>query len=361
MQMISVNKLNPHPKNNYFFDDMSGEAWMAFIESVETSGIIEPIVVTQDLTIVSGHQRVRACKELKIKEILAETRVYESEDEVLKQLIETNIRQRGVGNTNPVKFGRCIRELERIYGIKQGNNQHTQEDANNVRKQSQKTQSDLADEIGVDVKTLQNAKRLASLPEEIQQMVMDGKVTASTASRVIARMSPEEQEQLAEQIRGKDKVSSRDVEFYKKRIQKLTDENAELRNRQPEIRTVEKVVEVAPEDYEDLKRSNESSKKEYESLRKEYDRMADKWKQAEHEKRNLLDEMHRPENEKAENIKRSALFFCAGVANFIEKYGGYVWLAQELDNMEKAERDGYIKAIDAVYAWASQMKENVGR
>lgn len=41
------------------------------------------------------------------------------------------IRQRGIGNTNPVKFGRCIKELERIYGVRDGSaggtgaNQHT--------------------------------------------------------------------------------------------------------------------------------------------------------------------------------------------------------------------------------------------
>lgn len=30
--------------------------------------------------------------------------------------IESNIRQRGIGNPNPMKLGRCIKELERIYG-----------------------------------------------------------------------------------------------------------------------------------------------------------------------------------------------------------------------------------------------------
>ena len=126
-----------------------------------------------------------------------------------------------------MKFGFCMKELERIYGIKQGNNQH-KADSNNVG--NQKSQEDLLEELGMNKETYRQAKKLAELPEEIQQMVMDGKVTASTASRVIARMSPEEQEQLAEQIRGKNKVSSRDIEFYKKRVQKLSDENAELRN-----------------------------------------------------------------------------------------------------------------------------------
>lgn len=43
---------------------MTGDAWEAFKESIKTSGIIEPIVVTKDMIIVSGHQRVRAAKNL---------------------------------------------------------------------------------------------------------------------------------------------------------------------------------------------------------------------------------------------------------------------------------------------------------
>lgn len=37
-----------------------------------------------------------------------------------QDLIESNLRQRVLGNPNPVKLGRCIKELERIYGIQHG-------------------------------------------------------------------------------------------------------------------------------------------------------------------------------------------------------------------------------------------------
>lgn len=39
-------------------------------------------------------------------------------------MFKSNIRQRGIGNPNPVKLGKCIKELERIYGIQNGNNQY---------------------------------------------------------------------------------------------------------------------------------------------------------------------------------------------------------------------------------------------
>ena len=143
MRMMDVSKLKPHPKNNYFFDDIEGVNWTAFLESIETSGVIEPIIVNgADLTIVSGHQRVRACKTLGIKQVAVEERHYDSDTEMLKQLIETNLRQRGIGNTNAVKLGRCIVALEEIYGVRNGGDRKS-----GGNKFQLKTQDDIAAEL----------------------------------------------------------------------------------------------------------------------------------------------------------------------------------------------------------------------
>jgi hypothetical protein len=107
------------------------------------------------------------------QEQLTDMRAYSDEDQILKDLIETNIRQRGVGNPNPVKLGRCIKELERIYGIREGS---TNKKGNNrigdekvFRHQS--TQEQLADIIGVSVDTLSNYKKLTELVPELQDWV----------------------------------------------------------------------------------------------------------------------------------------------------------------------------------------------
>ena len=65
---------------------------------------------------------------------------------VLKDLIETNIRQRGIGNPNPIKLGRCIKELERIYGVRDGS---TNKQGTIVGENFSFTQKDLAKEIGI--------------------------------------------------------------------------------------------------------------------------------------------------------------------------------------------------------------------
>ncbi len=64
------------------------------------------IVITQDIVIVSGHQRVRAFKELGISTIESEIRIYNSDDEILLDLLESNIRRRG-------EVGGSAKRLER--------------------------------------------------------------------------------------------------------------------------------------------------------------------------------------------------------------------------------------------------------
>lgn len=70
--------------------------------------------------------------------------------------------------------------------------------------------SELAERFGVNEKTLREAIRISKLPSDLQQMVMDGKITPSIASRMIARLTPEEQKQLWEQMSGRENLSAYD-------------------------------------------------------------------------------------------------------------------------------------------------------
>lgn len=363
MRVMDVDKLKPHPKNNYFFDDIEGESWTAFLESIETSGVIEPVIVdVLTLTIVSGHQRVRACKALGIKQIIADERGFDSEDEMLKQLIECNIRQRGIGNANPVKFGRCIAELERIYGIRNGGDRRSENRSANGTTDI-KTQDDLADEIGVSKDVLKRAKKLAELPEELQQMVMDGKVTASTASRVIARLSPEEQKSLVESISDRDKVSNKEVEAE---IQKLRAENKRLKDdnkilaRRSEPTVIEKTVEVevVPDDYEEIKRQNKTFESDNRRLDKEFKQVASELADA----RRQIKEMQSDDGDKKviQSAQDSMDNFSIATYDFIRKYGGNVWSFDKWADVPDATRKNFAKAVQMLSAFAQQMADNVG-
>lgn len=242
MQQININELKPHPRNNEFFDDMTGDAWNAFKESIATSGIVEPIVVTQDMIIVSGHQRIRAAKELGLSTIMVDIRKYENDDKVLKDLIETNIRQRGIGNPNPVKLGRCIKELERIYGIEHGNNQFDR----TPKVSDSLNQEQLAEMIGVSVDTLNNYKKLTKLIPELEDLVDTGILAPTTALALVKYMSPSEQEEFVKSMDVTKKITKGQVQQYIDKIKQLENDNPkikELETQISELKTEKNILE----------------------------------------------------------------------------------------------------------------------
>jgi ParB-like chromosome segregation protein Spo0J len=227
---------------------MTGDAWNAFKESISTSGIVEPIVVTQDMVIVSGHQRVRAAKELGLSTIMVDIRKYENDDKVLKDLIETNIRQRGIGNPNPVKLGRCIKELERIYGVREGS--ANQKGNNRIGEpkvsDDQLTQSDIAEMIGVSVDTLNNYKKLTELIPELEDLVDTGILAPTTALALVKYMSPSEQEEFVRSMDITKKITKGQVQQYIDKIKQLENDNPkvkELETQISELKTEKNILE----------------------------------------------------------------------------------------------------------------------
>lgn len=209
---ISIDTLKNHPRNNEFFDNIVGDKWEDFKKSIIRRGVVEGVVVTQDLIIVSGHQRVRACKELGILEVPCRVTHYKDfddntetpkDDMILEDLICTNIMQRGVGNVNAVKMCKCIGELERIYGIKNGGDRKSERDNLVVNK----TQTDLAENIGITTRQLQDYKKLNDLIPELQSLIENGSMKATVGYKIWAKMPQEEQEKFFNEI-GRDKIKS---------------------------------------------------------------------------------------------------------------------------------------------------------
>lgn len=343
MQQINIDELKPHPRNNEFFDDMTGEKWNEFLESIRTSGVIEPIVITTDMVIVSGHQRVRACKELGIPNIMCEIKTYKDEDSIIKDLLETNIRQRGDIGGSAKKVGRRIKELERLYGIKHGaksfqGNQH-KEVISNKSVSPQKTQEDLATQLGISVDTLQNYKMLADMIPELEELMDTGIVSKSTALSMIRNLSEEEQESLIESLDTTKKITKREAEKYIEEIKTLK-ENSQI-----------------PEDYESTKRELKGWKEDYKNLRNDFQNKVGEVQNL----RNEIESMKNstPEKQYSEKIKNSTLLFCNKVSTFIENVGGYIWLTDYINEIPELEREGYIRSIHRIKEWADTMETNI--
>ena len=323
MELIDVSKLKPFPKNDYFFDDLTGPQWEEFKKSIKSSGVIEPVIVTTDLVIISGHQRVRACKELGIDKVLCDIRRFDSEDEQLKQLIETNIKQRGIGNPNSVKLGRCIRELERIEGITHGGSR--------VQNAPLKNQEGIAQEIGISVDQLKRYKSLTNLIPELSDLVETGTVNVTTASAIARRLTKEQQEELAEKITGTDanalkfqlKEALNRNAGYIKEIQRL---NNDLEN-QP-VKEVTKTIEKVPDDYEDLKKANVRLYNE----NKKHIEEAQEWERK-------FKESGKIEPTLDQKASKDIDWLTMGIMEFLRTYGGKAWGVDRRASIEKYRTD----------------------
>lgn len=216
-QLLAVDSLSPHPRNNDFFDDITGGKWDEFLESVKASGIIEPLVITQNKVVVSGHQRLRACKELGIKNVYCIVRSYKSEDEILRDLIETNIQQRGTISSSKKKQALIIQTLERIYGIR--NTAGRPKDDENVKKLSEnhvnltrfsdkeltnppppRTKAQLAEALGLSLEQYATAKAVLPLIPDLQDMIDEGNLPATLARHLLARLTEQEQLELVKSL-----------------------------------------------------------------------------------------------------------------------------------------------------------------
>lgn len=107
---------------------------------------------------------------------------------LLRDLIETNIRQRGTIDGFLRKNGVIAKELERIYGITHGGNRSVPKPNNSVLV---KTQKDIADEMGISVDTLQNYKKLTEMIPELEDLVDTGIVSNTTALAIVKQLSDE--------------------------------------------------------------------------------------------------------------------------------------------------------------------------
>jgi len=240
MDYIAINKLKPHPQNNYFFDDVVGEKWTEFLDSIRLVGIKEPLIITQDFTIVSGHQRLRAAKKLKLKEVPYIQYDYATEDDVLRDLIELNIRQRGVMSDSETKQGRRFKELKRIYNIRNGGNRKSVEQ--NVQL---KTATQLADEYGTTQQQMNRTIQVANSDPRLQEWNISGKTSGDAIRYIMSNMTPDEIDEFIKENEYVKKIRKADAEKYlsKKQTQIATIEpessNSQTQDLESKIKELE--------------------------------------------------------------------------------------------------------------------------
>lgn len=219
---ININQVEPdrdQPRKDFNEDKLNELA-----DSIKGRGIFQPLLVQKKddyYEIVAGERRWRAAKIAGLKEVPCIVREFSEREKLEIQLIENIQRE----DLNPIEEAQTYRRLVDEFNMKQ---------------------DEVAERIGKDRTTITNSMRLLNLADEVQEFLIDKKLTPGHARALLSITDKEQQVEIATQVFD-EKMTVRDTEKLVKSLgkpkkpKKLTPEALQLIYRQLEDRIREKV------------------------------------------------------------------------------------------------------------------------
>ena len=198
---IPLKDIRPNPFQPRKSFDETALAELA--ESIKNDGLLQPVVVTEDIdgyVLIAGERRFRASKLAKLKEIRAI--VLNSDEQKMRQfaLIENIQRE----ELNSVELAEAYHELIKLHDI---------------------THEELATMIHKSRTHITNTLRLLQLSPKTQKALIEKKISAGHA-KVLVGLDEKEQQLMVNSIVGQ-KLSVRDVEAMIKNIKKEESKTAQ--------------------------------------------------------------------------------------------------------------------------------------
>ena len=163
-------------------------------ESIKLHGIIQPLIVCKrDKTyeIIAGERRWRAAMKAGLKKVPVLIRDY-SEQELYEVALIENLQRE---NLNAIEEAVAYRKLIEEYSL---------------------TQEQVAERVSKNRSTVTNALRLLKLEDRVQEMLINGELSAGHARALLAIADPDSQIAAAEKIVGSG-MSVREAENYVKK------------------------------------------------------------------------------------------------------------------------------------------------
>jgi ParB family chromosome partitioning protein len=145
-------------------------------QSIKAHGIVQPIVARRHgdrYQIVAGERRWRAAQRLGLHKVPVLVRAI-PDDHLLEASLIENIQRE---NLNPIEEAKAYQRLSHEFNL---------------------TQEDLAQRTGKDRSTITNLLRLLKLPEEIQALVLEEKLSMGHARALLALENLADQHALAQ-------------------------------------------------------------------------------------------------------------------------------------------------------------------
>lgn len=159
-------------------------------ESIRVQGIVQPLVVTPDgegWAIIAGERRWRAARRAGLESVPVVVRQVADERELLELALVENLQR---SDLNPLEEAEAYAILQEKFGL---------------------SQEAVAARVGKARTTVTNALRLLRLPEEVRDLLREGRLTAGQARPLLGLSGAEEQIDLAERA-VREGLSARDLE-----------------------------------------------------------------------------------------------------------------------------------------------------
>ena len=197
---VSVKISEIDPTRDQPRKEFVSEALSELADSISQHGVLQPLLLRPLLTggyrIVAGERRWRAARMAGLTEVPAVVREMSDTEEMLFALIENLQRE----DLTPLEEARGYRTLIEAQDF---------------------TQEEVSQAVGKSRPAVTNALRLLNLPEDIQQMLENGEITAGHA-RTLLSFKREEDMRLGAK-RAKEGASVRELEALAKRLNQQKD------------------------------------------------------------------------------------------------------------------------------------------
>ena len=174
--LVNIDLIDPNPMQPRMrFDDAKLHQ---LAQSITTNGIVQPVLVRRKgprYELIAGERRLRAASLAGLKQVPVAIREV-SDDNLLELALIENIQREEL---NPIEEATSYRKLIETIGM---------------------TQEVLANRVGRDRSYITNYLRLLRLPEELQTLLQEGKLSTGHARTILGVESEDLQKQIARKV-----------------------------------------------------------------------------------------------------------------------------------------------------------------
>ena len=186
---VFINISLVEPNRNQPRKEFDKESLSELANSIKQYGILQPIIVQKNgdmYEIIAGERRWRAAKEAGLTEVPVIVRDYDKQKVMEISIIENIQRE----DLNPIEEAMAYQSLMEEYGLKH---------------------DELAEKVSKNRSTITNSMRLLKLSKNIQQMLIDGRISTGHAKVLLSVEDINEQEKIAQELIDKS-LSVRELE-----------------------------------------------------------------------------------------------------------------------------------------------------